>query len=143
MSYANAKSLPRNNCPGTGTGEVTTLPAFTNEITNQQTFSASEPASSKARERRHGGTISSERNAAGDKMQMQVQPPDFRKLGCGECIRGADLDFEFSMAFQPIINTSTRKIFAHEALVRGPNGESAGSVFESLAEVTIPETTSS
>ena len=41
---------------------------FTNEITNQQTFSASEPASSKARERRHSGTVSSERNAAGGRL---------------------------------------------------------------------------
>ena len=61
-----------------------------------------------------------------------MQPPDFRKLGCGECVRGADLDFEFSMAFQPIINAATGKTFAHEALVRGPGGESAGSVFESV-----------
>ncbi|MCA1779290.1 MAG: EAL domain-containing protein [Xanthomonadaceae bacterium] len=36
------------------------------------------------------------------------------------------------MAFQPIVNTATGKIFAHEALVRGPNGEPAGSVFESV-----------
>ena len=61
-----------------------------------------------------------------------MEQPDFRKLGCGECVRGADLHFEFSMAFQPIINTATGKTFAHEALVRGPNGASAGSVFESV-----------
>jgi len=61
-----------------------------------------------------------------------LKQPDFRKLGCGECVRGADLDFEFSMAFQPIINTATGKVFAHEALVRGPNGAPAGSVFESV-----------
>jgi len=61
-----------------------------------------------------------------------TKPPDFRKLGCGECVRGAGLDFEFSMAFQPIINTATGETFAHEALVRGPDGASAGSVFESV-----------
>jgi EAL domain-containing protein (putative c-di-GMP-specific phosphodiesterase class I) len=32
------------------------------------------------------------------------------------------------MAFQPIIDVRTHKIFAHEALVRGPAGEGAGSV---------------
>lgn len=34
------------------------------------------------------------------------------------------------MAFQPIVNTTTQKIFAHEALVRGVNNESAGQVFQ-------------
>ncbi len=32
------------------------------------------------------------------------------------------------MAFQPIVDASTRSVFAYEALVRGPNGEGAGSV---------------
>jgi hypothetical protein len=41
---------------------------FTNEINDQQTFSASEPASGKARERRHSRSISSERNAAGGRL---------------------------------------------------------------------------
>ena len=40
----------------------------TNEVVNQQTFSASEPASGKARERRHSGPMSSERNAAGGRL---------------------------------------------------------------------------
>nr|WP_316851842.1 EAL domain-containing protein [Pseudomonas alcaligenes] len=36
------------------------------------------------------------------------------------------------MAFQPIVNVAQQQIFAHEALVRGANGESAGSL---LAQV--------
>jgi hypothetical protein len=36
------------------------------------------------------------------------------------------------MAFQPIINLSTGTIFAHEALVRGTAGESAGSLLSKL-----------
>jgi len=40
----------------------------TNEVVNQQTFSASEPATGKARERRHSGPMSSERNAAGGRL---------------------------------------------------------------------------
>ena len=36
------------------------------------------------------------------------------------------------MAFQPIINLSTGSIFAHEALVRGTAGESAGSLLSQL-----------
>jgi EAL domain-containing protein (putative c-di-GMP-specific phosphodiesterase class I) len=40
-----------------------------------------------------------------------------------------DLGFEFSFAFQPIVDASKRKIISFEALVRGPHGESAKSVF--------------
>lgn len=60
---------------------------------------------------------------------MKVQK-DYRPLGCKECLGGAGLDFDFTMAFQPIVNTTTKQIFAHEALVRGLNNESAGKVFE-------------
>jgi EAL domain-containing protein (putative c-di-GMP-specific phosphodiesterase class I) len=57
------------------------------------------------------------------------KPVDFRSLGCSECLDGGGLDFDFTMAFQPIVNVTSGDIFAHEALVRGPNGEGAGSVF--------------
>lgn len=50
--------------------------------------------------------------------------------GCEECKNGEGLDFEFTMAFQPIVNCRTREIFAHEALVRGLNNEGAGKIFE-------------
>lgn len=42
---------------------------------------------------------------------------------CNEC--KAALDFEFTFAFQPIVDVEARQIFAYEALVRGPNGEGA------------------
>ena len=57
-------------------------------------------------------------------------PTDFRSLGCSECAGGAGLGFAFTMAFQPIVNATTRDIFAHEALVRGLDNESAARVFE-------------
>lgn len=47
--------------------------------------------------------------------------------GCSGC-QDSKLDFDFSYAFQPIVDLRTRSIFAHEALVRGVNGESAYSV---------------
>ncbi len=37
------------------------------------------------------------------------------------------------MAFQPIVDTEARRVFAYEALVRGPEGQSAGSI---LSQVT-------
>lgn len=39
---------------------------------------------------------------------------------------------DFSYAFQPIINIKAKDIFAHEALIRGVNGESAFSVLEKI-----------
>jgi EAL domain-containing protein (putative c-di-GMP-specific phosphodiesterase class I) len=47
---------------------------------------------------------------------------------CTGCRDGAALDFDFSMAFQPIVDLETMRPFAFEALVRGPNGEPAGDV---------------
>lgn len=57
------------------------------------------------------------------------KPADFRPLGCSECLNGAGLDFDFTMAFQPIVDAASGSIYAHEALVRGMEGEGAGAVF--------------
>jgi EAL domain-containing protein (putative c-di-GMP-specific phosphodiesterase class I) len=48
--------------------------------------------------------------------------------GCNRCQDEEALDFDFSYAYQPIVDFHARTIFAHEALVRGINGESAASV---------------
>ena len=53
--------------------------------------------------------------------------------GCARCKNDEPLGFEFVFAFQPIVDLDSRTIYAHEALVRGPQGESAYSV---LAKVT-------
>lgn len=63
-------------------------------------------------------------------MTERAQPSDFRALSCRECASGAGLGFDFTMAFQPIVDVAARAVFAHEALVRGPGGEGAGWVFE-------------
>ena len=47
---------------------------------------------------------------------------------CSACREGKRLDFPISMAFQPIVDLQQRRVFAHEALVRGSAGESAGSL---------------
>lgn len=59
---------------------------------------------------------------------------NFRVLGCSECASGARLDFDFTMAFQPIVNVNTRTVFAQEALVRGLNQEPAGQIFRNVNE---------
>lgn len=56
-------------------------------------------------------------------------PQDFRPLGCAECANGAALGFDFSMAFQPIVNADNGGVFAQEALARGLDGGSAANVF--------------
>lgn len=63
-----------------------------------------------------------------------MQPIDFKELGCRECAQACDLGFDFSMAFQPIVDVSNKTVFAKEALVRGPNGEGAGEVFKHVTE---------
>lgn len=52
--------------------------------------------------------------------------------GCaGQCANG--LDFSFTMAFQPIVDLASGGVWAHEALVRGTEGQGAGWI---LAKVT-------
>ena len=58
----------------------------------------------------------------------------FDESHCGQCACGEGLDFQFSFAFQPIVDVSDNSIFAHEALVRGMKGESAWSVLSRVNE---------
>lgn len=53
---------------------------------------------------------------------------------CRNCRDGAAFELPFTMAFQPIVNISNGTVFAHEALVRGPNGEGAGSVLGQVGQ---------
>ena len=53
---------------------------------------------------------------------------------CGACRDETDLGLAFTMAFQPIVDLRSNGIFAYEALVRGPNGESAGSILSQVTE---------
>lgn len=55
-------------------------------------------------------------------------------MPCGDCGSSERLPFKFSYAFQPIVDVDARQIFAHEALVRGPNGEPAASVLSQINE---------
>ena len=48
-----------------------------------------------------------------------------------------DIDFEFSFAFQPIVDVGKQEISSFEALVRGPNGEPAASVLNQVSDENI------
>ncbi len=56
---------------------------------------------------------------------------------CAGCADGTELPFEFKMAFQPIVDVSQHRIWGYEALVRGPNGESAHSVLSQLTDTQL------
>jgi EAL domain-containing protein (putative c-di-GMP-specific phosphodiesterase class I) len=47
---------------------------------------------------------------------------------CCACKDGIEQPFPFSMAFQPIVDVRTARVYAFEALVRGTDGESADSI---------------
>ena len=51
---------------------------------------------------------------------------------CEGCQQSQPLGFDFSFAYQPIVDLRDRSIFAHEALVRGVNGEGAHTVLEQI-----------
>ncbi|TGN49000.1 EAL domain-containing protein [Paracoccus liaowanqingii] len=53
---------------------------------------------------------------------------------CQGCKDGTAFALPFSMAFQPIVDVGASRIFAHEALVRGPNAEGAQSVLSQVTE---------
>ena len=65
---------------------------------------------------------------------MPLDPADPRAEPCDNCKPGESLGFQFSYAFQPIVDIGTRSIFAHEALVRGPEGEGASTVLSKVNE---------
>jgi EAL domain-containing protein (putative c-di-GMP-specific phosphodiesterase class I) len=61
-------------------------------------------------------------------------PSDYSELTCAACAHGQALGFDFSMAFQPIVDVSQQKVVGYEALARGLNGESAGQVMAQVNE---------
>ena len=50
----------------------------------------------------------------------------------GKCAE--DFDVSITMAFQPVVDVTLRRIYGYEALVRGVNGESAFSVLAGITE---------
>ena len=63
---------------------------------------------------------------------MESEIVIYNKFLCGSCSDKSRLDFDFTMAFQPIINCNTNKVYGYEALVRGLNNESALSIISKV-----------
>jgi EAL domain-containing protein (putative c-di-GMP-specific phosphodiesterase class I) len=65
------------------------------------------------------------------------KPPRYMKQ-CAPFSTSGDICFDFSFAFQPIVNANNREIISFEALVRGPHGEPSASVFAQVPQVDFP-----
>lgn len=57
-------------------------------------------------------------------------------MGCVGCADGKGFPVKISMAFQPIVDVGSGAPFAFEALVRGAEGEGAGSVLAQVSETS-------
>jgi predicted signal transduction protein with EAL and GGDEF domain len=60
---------------------------------------------------------------------------------CSGCRDGATFSADLAMAFQPIVDLEASRVFAYEALVRGPAGEAANSVLDKVSEETATVST--
>jgi EAL domain-containing protein (putative c-di-GMP-specific phosphodiesterase class I) len=67
--------------------------------------------------------------AASNFGQLNELPTD-----CNDCGSSERVGFRFDYAFQPIVDMASGSIYAHEALVRGPDGEGALSVLSQVTE---------
>ena len=71
-------------------------------------------------------------------ISIQPRASDFVQLDtaardrCTDCSVADRLGFQFDFAYQPIVDVANRRVYAHEALVRGPQGEGALSVLEQV-----------
>ncbi|MCA1326357.1 EAL domain-containing protein [Herbaspirillum sp. alder98] len=59
---------------------------------------------------------------------LRADPSSRENTGCNGCHGPAQHDIAFEFAYQPIVDLDARSVYAFEALVRGPEGQSAASV---------------
>jgi len=57
-----------------------------------------------------------------------------KTVSCAGCRDGLSFQADFSMAFQPIVDVEAGEVFAYEALVRGPGGEGAYTVLDTVTD---------
>ncbi len=65
---------------------------------------------------------------------IPLLPAGGRATGCPGCQDAQPLGFDFDFAYQPIVDLATHQVWAHEALVRGTQGQGAGWVLEQVNE---------
>jgi EAL domain-containing protein (putative c-di-GMP-specific phosphodiesterase class I) len=62
------------------------------------------------------------------------QPCLAERPRCDDCATPESLGFAFSYSYQPIVDVRKRQIYAHEALVRGAEGEPAHTILSRINE---------
>lgn len=70
-------------------------------------------------------------------MLRPVFEQPFVAVGCAQCRALETLDFQFTMAFQPIVHVPSGRPFAYEALVRGVNGEGAADILSKVNDANL------
>tara|TARA_R110002124_G_scaffold57886_6_gene161943 strand:+ start:1731 stop:2039 length:309 start_codon:yes stop_codon:yes gene_type:complete len=65
---------------------------------------------------------------------MGSESSNVERVMCDRCVDGNDLEFDFTMAFQPIVSSKDQRVYGYEALVRGLNNESAYSIISRVNE---------
>lgn len=68
---------------------------------------------------------------------VYVHEDEARVLSCEGCTRGEFLDFDFTMAFQPIVDLAKGHVHSYEALVRGLEGEPAWQIIDQVTAQNI------
>jgi EAL domain-containing protein (putative c-di-GMP-specific phosphodiesterase class I) len=77
------------------------------------------------------GKFMGENNLSGVPTKVEIES-QLESLTCERCMKGDLLPFDFSFAFQPIVDIGRRTVHSYEALVRGPNGQGAASVLSMI-----------
>ncbi|MDB6063729.1 MAG: diguanylate phosphodiesterase [Verrucomicrobiaceae bacterium] len=67
-------------------------------------------------------------------MSQALPKSQYREMNCGQCRAGAGLGFDFTFAFQPIVDITLQSVVCYEALVRGTAGESAASILNQVED---------
>lgn len=70
-------------------------------------------------------------------LPIYVIEQEARELACEGCLKGETLDFDFTMAFQPLVDLSEKQTFGYEGLVRGLNNEPAYTVINQVTAQNI------
>lgn len=65
------------------------------------------------------------------------EPMIYDRFSCEICVDKGNISFDFTMAFQPIIDCRTKSIFGYEALVRGLKNESTFSFISQVDEENV------
>ncbi|MDG6095857.1 EAL domain-containing protein [Alteromonas sp. ZYF713] len=68
------------------------------------------------------------KNLTTTELPLFITEENAKVLPCEGCRNGEELEFDFSMAFQPLVDLADQKVFGYEGLVRGLNNEPAGTI---------------